>query len=159
MGAERKLNTLVSLLAMELFEHHLINFQLLENELCQKLKSILNILSIFFLTVVSLSIISRIVLRVSQTRDVNMYLVMLFILMQLPLLFETLQSHMILAPVLLIPKMGQDADLVVATDANKVGIDGVLLQEDTSRSLRPCAYGLENLKIAKQGKMPMVMRH
>jgi hypothetical protein len=33
VGAERKLNTLVLLLAMELFEHHLINFQLLETSL------------------------------------------------------------------------------------------------------------------------------
>jgi hypothetical protein len=37
--------------------------------------------------------------------------------------------------------MGHDAEFIVATDASKVGIAGVLLQEDTStRSLRPCSY-------------------
>jgi hypothetical protein len=36
--------------------------------------------------------------------------------------------------------MGHEAEFVVATDASKVGIVGVLLQEDTSGSLRPCAY-------------------
>jgi hypothetical protein len=53
---------------------------------------------------------------------------------------------MILAPVLLIPKMGHEAEFVVATDASKVGIAGVLLQEDTSCSLRPCAYWARKLK-------------
>ena len=52
---------------------------------------------------------------------------------------ETLKSRMISASVLLIPKMGHEAELVVTTDASKVGIAGVLLQEDTSGSLRPCA--------------------
>jgi len=54
--------------------------------------------------------------------------------------FETLKSRMMLAPVLLIPKMGHEAEFVVAADASKVGIVDVLLQEDTSGSLRPCAY-------------------
>jgi hypothetical protein len=54
--------------------------------------------------------------------------------------FETLKFRIILAPVLLIPKMGHEAEFVVATDASKVGIAGVLLKEDTSESLRPCAY-------------------
>ena len=36
--------------------------------------------------------------------------------------------------------------IFVATDASKVGIVGVLLQEDTSRSLRPCAYWARKLK-------------
>ncbi len=38
---------------------------------------------------------------------------------------------MISAPVLSIPKTRQDAEFVVATDAIKVGIVGVLLQEDS----------------------------
>jgi hypothetical protein len=60
--------------------------------------------------------------------------------------FETLKSRRIFAPVLLIPSMGYEAEFVVATDASKVGIDGVLLQEDTSGSLRPCAYLARKLK-------------
>ena len=54
--------------------------------------------------------------------------------------FDTLKSHMISAPVLLIRKMGHEDEFVVATDAIKAGIFGVLLQEDTFESLRPCAY-------------------
>ena len=54
--------------------------------------------------------------------------------------FETLKARMISAPVLLIPKARHDAEFVVAIDASKVGIAGVLLQEDTSGSMRPCAY-------------------
>ena len=53
--------------------------------------------------------------------------------------FETLKFHMISVPVLLIPNMEHEAEFVVATNASKVGIDGMLLQEDTSGSLRPCA--------------------
>jgi hypothetical protein len=53
---------------------------------------------------------------------------------------------MLFAPALLIPKMGHEAEFVVATDACKVGIVGVLLQEDTSGSLRPCAYWARKLK-------------
>jgi len=60
--------------------------------------------------------------------------------------FETLKYRMISAPVLLIPKMGHKPEFVVATDASKVGIVGVLLQEDTSWSLRPCAYWTRKLK-------------
>ena len=41
--------------------------------------------------------------------------------------FETLKSRMIFVPVLLVPKMGQYAEFVVATDANKVGIVRELL--------------------------------
>ena len=65
--------------------------------------------------------------------------------------FETLKSHMIFASVLLISKTGHEAEFVVATDASKFSISGVLLQEDTSGSLRPCAYfiGLGNLKTLK----------
>ena len=55
--------------------------------------------------------------------------------------FETLKSRIILAQVLLILKMGHEAEFAFATDASKDGIVGVLLQEDTSGSLiRPCAY-------------------
>ena len=53
--------------------------------------------------------------------------------------FETLKSRMISALVLLISKMGHAAEFVFATNASKVGIARVLIQEDTSRSLRPCA--------------------
>jgi hypothetical protein len=60
--------------------------------------------------------------------------------------FETLKARMISAPVLLIPKAGHDAEFAVATDASKVGIAGVLLQEDTSGSMRPCAYWARKLK-------------
>jgi hypothetical protein len=60
--------------------------------------------------------------------------------------FETLKSLMISAPVLLMPKMENEAELVVATNVGKVGIFGVLLQEDTSGSLRPCAYWARKLK-------------
>jgi len=42
--------------------------------------------------------------------------------------------------VLLIPKSGRNAEFIVATDASKVGIAGVLLQEDSEGHLRPCAY-------------------
>ncbi len=47
---------------------------------------------------------------------------------------------------LLILKFGQDAEFIVATDASKVGIDGVLLQEDCEGHLRPCAYHARKLK-------------
>jgi hypothetical protein len=54
--------------------------------------------------------------------------------------FEILKSRMIFALVLLIPSMGHEAEFVVASDASKVGVAVVLLQKDTSGSLRPCAY-------------------
>ena len=47
---------------------------------------------------------------------------------------------------LLIPKSGQEAEFVVATDAGKVGIAGILLQEDSYGNLRPCAYRARKLK-------------
>jgi hypothetical protein len=53
---------------------------------------------------------------------------------------------MISAPMLLIPNMGHEAEFVIAIDASKVGIDGVLLQEDTFGSLRPCAYWARKLE-------------
>ena len=60
---------------------------------------------------------------------------MLFILRPKKTLFETLKSRIITAPILLIPKMGDEAAFVVATDASKVGIVGVMLQENTTGSL------------------------
>ena len=60
--------------------------------------------------------------------------------------FETLKARMIFAPLLLIPKARHDAEFVVATDAIKVGIAGVLLQEDTFGSMRPCAYWARKLQ-------------
>ena len=59
--------------------------------------------------------------------------------------FETLRAKMISAPVLTIPKSGQEAEYVVATDASKVGIAGVLLQEDSNGHLRPRAYWARKL--------------
>ena len=53
--------------------------------------------------------------------------------------FETLKARMISALVLLIPKSGQEAEFVLVTYATKVGITGVLLQEDSNGHLRPCA--------------------
>jgi hypothetical protein len=53
---------------------------------------------------------------------------------------------MISAPVLLIFKKDHEAEFVVATDASKVGFAGVLLQEDTAGSLRPCAYCSRKMK-------------
>ena len=60
--------------------------------------------------------------------------------------FETLKARMISAPVLLIPKSSQNAKFVVVADASKVGIDVVLLQEDSDGHLRPCAYWARKLK-------------
>jgi len=51
--------------------------------------------------------------------------------------------------VLLIPKSGQEAEFVVATDASKVGITGVLLQEDSYGHWRLCAYWAPKLKDAE----------
>jgi hypothetical protein len=42
--------------------------------------------------------------------------------------------------------MGHEAEFFVATDARRVCIVGVLLQEDTFGSLRPCAYWARKLK-------------
>ena len=65
--------------------------------------------------------------------------------------FETLKSRMTFAPVLLIPSMGHEAELVVEANASKVDIAIVLLQED--------AFGLCNLKNVKHGIVPMIVRH
>jgi hypothetical protein len=54
--------------------------------------------------------------------------------------FETLKARMISAPVLMIPKSDWDAEFIGVTDASKVGIAGVLLQEDSEGRLRPSAY-------------------
>ena len=48
--------------------------------------------------------------------------------------YETLKSRMMYALVFLILKMGHEAEFVVATDASKVGITRVLLQEDAKKS-------------------------
>ena len=60
--------------------------------------------------------------------------------------FETLKARMIHADLLLIPRSDQDARFVVATDASKIGIVGVLLQEDSKGRLRYCAYWDRKLK-------------
>ena len=56
---------------------------------------------------------------------------------------------MISALVLLIFKFGEEAEFVVAIDASKVGIAGVLLQEDYDGHLRPCAYWARKLRDAE----------
>jgi hypothetical protein len=53
---------------------------------------------------------------------------------------------MIYAPMLLISKEGQYTEFVIATNASKVGIVGVLLQEDNSGSSTPNAYWAMKLK-------------
>ena len=58
---------------------------------------------------------------------------------------------MISALVILILKSGQEAEFVVATDASRVGIAGILLQEDSDGHLRPCAYWARKLKYADTG--------
>ncbi len=63
--------------------------------------------------------------------------------------FETLKARMVSALVLLIPEFDQDAEFVVATNASKVGIVGVLLQEDLDGHLRPCVYSSRGLKDAE----------
>ncbi len=60
--------------------------------------------------------------------------------------FETLKARMISAPVLIISKYGQEAKFIVATDASKIGIARVLLQEYSEGHLRPCAYRARKLK-------------
>ena len=47
---------------------------------------------------------------------------------------------MFLEAVLVINRARYEAEFVVAIDAGKVSIVGVLLQEDTSGPLRPCTY-------------------
>jgi hypothetical protein len=53
---------------------------------------------------------------------------------------------MISAPILLIPKSGQEAEFIVATVASKVVITGLLLHEASERHLRPCDYLARKLK-------------
>ncbi len=60
--------------------------------------------------------------------------------------FETLKARTISALDLPTPKSGQEAEFVVATNANKVGIVGVLFQEDSNGHLRPCAYWARKLE-------------
>ena len=50
---------------------------------------------------------------------------------------------------LLISKSGEEAEFFVVTDASRVGIAGVLLQEDSNGHLRPCAYWDRKLKDAE----------
>ena len=66
---------------------------------------------------------------------------------------------MISALVLLIPTSSQEAEFVVATDASKVDIDGVLLQEDSNGHFRPCAYWARKQKDAETGIVHMIKRH
>jgi len=79
---------------------------------------------------------------------------MLFIPIQQKAAFQTHKSRIISATVLIVLNVGQEAEFIVASDASNVGIVGVLLQEDTSGSLR-----LGNLKIVKQDIVPMIVRH
>jgi hypothetical protein len=49
----------------------------------------------------------------------------------------------------LIPKFGQEAEFVTATNVSNVGDAGVLLQEDSDGYLRPCAYWILKIKDAE----------
>jgi len=64
--------------------------------------------------------------------------------------FEALKARLISAPVLLIPVCGADAEFVVATDASDVGLGAVLLQQDDTGDLRPCAYYARKLNAAER---------
>jgi hypothetical protein len=125
---------------MELCDRHMITSQMLGIGRYHKLRNKLSLLFNFALTLISLSAISQIVLRHLQICVAKNYLVMLFTLMQHH------NDRMISAPVLLITKVGHEAEFVVAIDASKVGIVGVLLQEDTSGSLKLFAYWARKLK-------------
>jgi len=59
---------------------------------------------------------------------------------------KTLKARITSVYVLLISKYGQEAEFVVALDANKIGIAGVLLREESEDHLRPCAYWARKLK-------------
>jgi hypothetical protein len=56
---------------------------------------------------------------------------------------------MVFAHEVLVRKSRQNTELVAAIDASKVDICGVLLQEDTSGYLRPCAYWTWELKFCE----------
>ncbi len=58
---------------------------------------------------------------------------------------------MMSAPLLRIPKSSQDAECNAATYASKVGIAGVVLQEDYEGHLRPCAYQARKLEDDETG--------
>ena len=60
--------------------------------------------------------------------------------------FETLKAIMISAHVHLIPKSDHDAEFIVATNASKAGIAGVIFQEASEGHLRPCVYKARKLK-------------
>ena len=53
---------------------------------------------------------------------------------------ELLKVRMIFALVLLVPKPNHEATYVVVIDAEKFGIVGVLIQNDSARSLGSCIY-------------------
>jgi hypothetical protein len=54
--------------------------------------------------------------------------------------FDTLRYAITHAPVLMLPKTGNDAEFVVCTDASQYAAGAVLLQKDESQALRPIAY-------------------
>jgi len=56
------------------------------------------------------------------------------------LFFEFLKARMISALILLISKSDHEAEYIVAIDVSKVGIVGILLQNDAARSLRSYIY-------------------
>ena len=60
--------------------------------------------------------------------------------------FETLKARIITCHVLVIPRSSQEVEFVVVSYASKVGIAGVLLQEESDGHLRPCAYWNRKLK-------------
>ncbi len=114
---------MVSLLAMELYERHLIKAQLLEIgrktdkvfvQFCSYYGKIIHHFSDCDapLTYMCRKNLPSNVVHTEATK----------------VAFETLKSRMIFAPILLIPRMGHEAEFGVATDASKVGIVGVRLQ-------------------------------
>ena len=63
--------------------------------------------------------------------------------------FEFLKDRMTSPLVLLIPKSDHEVDYVIAIDATKAGIVGVLIQDDAARSLRSCIYWARTLNECK----------
>jgi hypothetical protein len=64
--------------------------------------------------------------------------------------FKHLKQSLCKAPLLMLPKTGNTATFVVATDASKYAAGAVLLQEDNNQQLRPIAYFAKTFNDAQQ---------
>jgi hypothetical protein len=64
--------------------------------------------------------------------------------------FLKMKQAMTSAPVLQRPRCSNDAEFVISTDASKFGIGAVLLQADTNKNLKPCAYFAKSLNKSQQ---------